>query len=74
MPFTETKWEIISQEAKNFVDKCLQKDPLKRLNITEILQHDWIKKYVSEEQRIKDNKLETVQSHEILKILCSDAI
>ena len=53
---------------------CLVKDPLTRINITEILKHDWIKKYVSEEQRIKDNNLEKVQSHEILKILCSDAI
>jgi serine/threonine protein kinase len=65
---------LISQEAKSFVDKCLLKDPSTRINITEILQHDWIKKYVSEEQRIKDNNLEMVQSHEILKILCSDAI
>ena len=74
VPFTEKKWEIISQEAKSFVNMCLVKDPLTRINITEILKHDWIKKYVSEEQRIKDNNLEKVQSHEILKILCSDAI
>ena len=74
VPFTEQKWDLISPEAKNFVDKCLIKDPLTRINITEILQHDWLKKFVSEEQRIKDNNLEKVQSHEMLKLLCSDAI
>ena len=73
-PFTEEKWNKISVEAKNFVNKCLQKNPFDRMNITEILEHDWLKKYISEEQKNKENKLESLSSHEILKILCHDSV
>ena len=73
-PFTEKKWDIISIEGKDFVNKCLKKDPLERINITEILEHDWIKKYISEEQKVKNKKLEKLCSHEVFKILCPDAV
>ena len=73
VPFTEKKWNKISCEAKDFVNQCLKKDPLERINITEILKHDWIKKYISEEQKNKENDLETLSSHEVFKILCPNA-
>jgi calcium-dependent protein kinase len=73
VPFTEKKWNKISCEAKDFVNQCLKKDPLERINITEILKHAWIKKYISEEQKNKENDLETLSSHEVFKILCPNA-
>ena len=71
-PFTEEKWNKVSIEAKDFVNKCLQKDPLVRINITEILEHDWLKKYISEEQKNKENNIESLSSHEVLRILNPD--
>ena len=68
-PFIEDKWNIISPEAKDFVSKCLEKDPKDRMNIKEILKHKWLKKYISTEQKNKENKLERLSSFEILKIL-----
>ena len=69
-PFTEEKWNKVSIEAKDFVNKCLQKDPLVRININEIL--DWLKKYISEEQKNKENNIESLSSHEVLRILNPD--
>ena len=71
-PFTEEKWNKVSIEAKDFVNKCLQKDPLVRINITEILEHDWLKKYISEQQKNKENNIESLSSHEVLRILNPD--
>ena len=71
-PFTEEKWNKVSIEAKDFVNKCLQKDPLVRININEILEHDWLKKYISEEQKNKENNIESLSSHEVLRILNPD--
>ena len=73
-PFIEEKWNNISNEAKDFVNKCLEKDPEKRINISEILNHKWLKKYISEEQKNKENKLERLSSFEILKILSPNDI
>ena len=73
VPFIEEKWKNISKEAKNFVNKCLQKDPADRMNITELLKHDWIKKYIYEEQKNKES-IEKLSSHEVLKILCHDVV
>ena len=39
------------------------------MNIKEILKHKWLKKYISTEQKNKENKLERLSSFEILKIL-----
>ena len=35
----------ISEEATDFLFSCLQKDPEKRLDIRELLSHDFFKKY-----------------------------
>ena len=47
--FSEKKSEEISKEAKDFIISCLKKNPEERINITQILQHEWFKKYVSNE-------------------------
>ena len=73
-PFIEEKWNNISNEAKDFVGKCLEKDPKNRINITEILNHKWLKKYISDKEKYKENKLERLPSFEILKILSPNEI
>ena len=44
-PFDNKVWDNISPEAKDFVDKILQKEPENRLNMDQILDHPWIKKF-----------------------------
>ena len=43
IPFKENIWKNISVEAKDFVEGLLKKNPAKRFNIEQILQHPWIK-------------------------------
>jgi serine/threonine protein kinase len=43
--FEQPKWEKISKEAKDFVNKLLIKDPKKRMKVKNALVHPWIKKY-----------------------------
>lgn len=35
-------WSLISPEAKNFINRLLEKDPTKRLSATEALNAEWI--------------------------------
>ena len=42
-PFDEKIWKNKSKEAKDFLNILLQKDPEKRLNINQILDHSWFK-------------------------------
>ncbi len=53
--FEQPKWEKISKEAKDFVNKLLIKDPNKRMDIKNALIHPWIRKYFSKlvEERIE---------------------
>ena len=43
--FDQPKWEKISKEAKDFINKLLIKDPEKRMKVKNALVHPWIKKY-----------------------------
>ena len=43
--FKQKIWKNKSNEAKDFVDKLLQKDPEKRINISQVLDHSWFKLY-----------------------------
>jgi serine/threonine protein kinase len=38
-------WSKLSKEAKHFVEALLKKNPEERMSITDILEHEWIKKY-----------------------------
>ena len=53
--FGQPKWEKISKEAKDFVNKLLIKDPKKRMTVKNALIHPWIKKYypLEVEKRMK---------------------
>ena len=39
------------------------------MDINEVINHKWLKKYITDEQKNKENKLERLSSFEILKIL-----
>ncbi|CAG9332573.1 unnamed protein product [Blepharisma stoltei] len=41
--FKDPAWDSISKEAKNLIKWMLNKKPLKRPSIDEILEHEWIK-------------------------------
>ena len=51
-PFPSSVWKNISIEAKMFVDNLLDKDPEKRMNIQEVLQHKWLQKFNNNEEKI----------------------
>ena len=42
MTYPKELWKDISNNAKDFVDSCLQKDPQKRINIKQAIEHPWI--------------------------------
>jgi len=44
-PFYPTLFQDVSKEAIDFVDKLLQKDPDKRMKMTELFVHPWMQKY-----------------------------
>lgn len=44
-PYKGQIWEKISKEARNFVDRLLQKKPEKRMTIKEALEHEWFHKF-----------------------------
>ena len=41
-PYPNNQWKKISMSGKNFVSSLLQKNPNKRLNVKEALEHEWI--------------------------------
>ena len=49
-PFPSSIWKNISIEARMFVDNLLDKDPEKRMNIQEVLQHKWLQKFNKKEE------------------------
>jgi calcium-dependent protein kinase len=40
-------WKIITPECKDFIQRLLEKDQNKRMNIKQVLEHKWIKMYDS---------------------------
>ena len=53
-PFPSFVWKNISLEAKMFVDNLSDKNPDKRMNIQEVLQHKWLQKFSENEENKKD--------------------
>ena len=43
VPYYPVLWKHLSPEAKDFVDKLLQKDPKKRMGVKDAINHPWIK-------------------------------
>lgn len=55
--FKEKEWKTISEDAKKLIKGLLTKDPKKRMNAAEALNHPWIKKYYNKSNlRIDLNK------------------
>ena len=48
--FLDPAWSQISDEAKEFVLACLQKDTSKRLSAKELLVNDWLNQSASRQQ------------------------
>ena len=57
LTFTQPIWEKKSKEAKDFVNKLLNKDPLKRMSVKDALTHPWIRRHfpLIVEERLKKN-------------------
>ena len=49
LKFNEDCWKKYSKEAIKFIKDCMNKDSEKRLNIKQVLEHEWIKKYFYKE-------------------------
>ena len=56
-PFPKKIWDNISQEAKMFVDNLLSKDPEKRMNLQEVLQHKWLIKFCKKNENRKEGNV-----------------
>jgi len=48
--FPEPKWKSMSNEIKDFITSCLEKDCKKRINIDQILSNKWILKRIYTEK------------------------
>ena len=65
-PFPKKIWDNISQEAKMFVDNLLSKDPEKRMNLQEVLQHKWLIKFCKKNENSNEgNVFEERKSREL---------
>jgi len=65
-PYPKKIWDNISQEAKMFVDNLLSKDPEKRMNLQEVLQHNWLIKFCNKNDNSNEgNVFEERKSHEL---------
>ena len=47
--FKEECWKKFSKEVVQFIKGCMNKNPEKRLDIKEVLEHEWIKKFFYKE-------------------------
>ena len=43
-----------SKELCDFVSKCLKKEPKERGNVEDLLQHEFISKYIGQENKIPE--------------------
>lgn len=56
-----------SEEARDFVSQCLDKNPYKRPNYAELLNHKWLNKYTDEEVNMGDYIKERVRQIKLNK-------
>ena len=65
-PFPKKIWDNISLEAKMFVDNLLDKNPEKRMNLQEVLQHKWLCKFCKKnENNIEGNVFDERKSSDL---------
>jgi serine/threonine protein kinase len=60
VPYYPVLWKHLSAEAKDFVDRLLQKDPKKRMNVKEAINHCWIKNEKKKEENNNNNNNELI--------------
>ena len=63
LKFNEDCWKKYSKEAIKFIKACMNKNTEKRLNIKQVLEHEWIKKYFYMEVKNRESS----NNHEIEK-------
>lgn len=63
LKFNEDCWKKYSKEAVKFIKACMNKNTEKRLNIKQVLEHEWIKKYFYNEVKNRESS----NNHEIEK-------
>lgn len=57
--FEGEEWNNISDEAKKLISKCLQINPEVRPSCEEILDHDFFKINISENNKVESSKVGT---------------
>ena len=55
LKFNEECWKKFSKEAIKFIKDCMNKNTEKRLNIKQVLEHEWIKKYFYKEVKKRES-------------------
>ena len=61
--FKEECWKKFSKEVVQFIKGCMNKNPEKRMNIKEVLEHEWIKKFFYKEV----NRRKSLDFHKYLE-------
>ena len=65
-PYPKKIWNKISNEAKMFVDNLLSKDPERRMNLQEVLQHKWLSKFsMNNNDKINNDVFERRKSSDL---------
>lgn len=49
---------VISDEIKDFLSRCLEKEPSKRATIEELLEHSWVLNYLKDRRNINEKCLQ----------------
>jgi calcium-dependent protein kinase len=70
--YNHPKFNFISNEAKEFIKLCLEKDPQKRISAQKLIENNWIKNALSKDNILKSNILSNLKKLNIknkMKIL-----
>ena len=57
LSFPSEKWDKISKNAKDFISKCMEKDPNKRIEASEGVEHPWFNTINKEAQQFLNNEV-----------------
>ena len=64
--FNRPEWSCISENAKDFILTCLEKDPINRLSINDLFDHPWI---CDVDETENEWKLENVYKNDVIRKL-----
>lgn len=57
LTFTDVHWDLISEDAKDFIKKCLEKDYTKRFTSEDALKHEWFDEEIEVKKFMSDSKV-----------------